>query len=274
MREKIGIIGYGNMGSAIAERIKSKYQILVFDKDKEKTRNLAGISVADNIVDLVDKVETVILAVKPQDFASVLGEIKEYIKDRLIISIAAGITTGYIEKYLKQARIVRAMPNLPARIGAAMTCLSKGKSATNEDFDFAESLFTYLGKTMQLDEKLMSAVTAISGSGPAYICQYLELKGCSVNNTQRKFWDNFKDNFKQIAINLGFKPQEAEILVSHTIAGTVRVLKERKISPQELKRQVTSKGGTTEAALEVWQKTGSFIEAVKAAKKRAEELSK
>lgn len=274
MNKVIGIIGFGNMGQAIAERLKSDYQIVVFDKDGNKTKNLLDINVADNVINLVNKVDGLILAVKPQDFDTVLDEIKGYIKDRLIISIAAGITTEYIEKSLGIVRVIKAMPNINVKIGLGVTCLSKGRFASGQDLDFAENLFDYMGETLRIEEGLMNAATAISGSGPAYICEYIESKSLDPNNISAKLAQVFLNDFQRAAVSVGFSPEEAQVLVNTTFSGTINFLKKTNISPQELKKQVTSKGGTTEAALEVLHRRGSLEEAAKAAKSRAEELSK
>lgn len=263
MKEKIGIIGFGNMGSAIYQRIKSKYTVYVFDKDKTKTNNLQKINITETLADLADKADVVILAVKPQDFDAVLAEIKHYIDKKLVISIAAGIRTSSIEKFLGDARIMRAMPNMPAKIGKGITCLAQGESANKADLNLTQKLFSYLGETLKLNEEAMNAVTAVSGSGPAYVCYYLESEK-----------QNFLADFQKAAEGVGFSSKEAKFLVKATNCGTLDFLKKTKISPAELRRQVTSKGGTTEAALEVLGRGGSLEEAVKAALVRAETLAK
>lgn len=266
MRQKqIGIIGFGNMGSAIADKIKREYKVTVFDRDKNKTNNLSGIKVAKNIQELVKGSEVVILAVKPQDFDSVLQEIKDFTKGRLIISIAAGITTTYIEKILKEARVIRVMPNLPARVGKGMSTLCKGKSASNEDLEFVRRLFKKVGDTLIIGENMLDAATAVSGSGPAYVCYYLE----SAADMKK-----FLHNFQRAAEAIGFSETEAAILATGTYLGTFEFLKKTGLTPSELKKQVASKGGTTEAALKVLEAGGTLEEAVRAAKKRAEELSR
>ncbi|MGE5197507.1 MAG: pyrroline-5-carboxylate reductase family protein, partial [Deltaproteobacteria bacterium] len=178
MNRRIGIIGFGNMGSAIAKLLKADYRIFVFEKDASKTNGLADIQAASGIADVVNKVDTVILAVKPQDFDAVLDEIRtcSNLTDKLFISIAAGITTQYMEKTLGVARVIRAMPNMPAKIGLGITCLSKGRFATEEDFDFTQDLFLYLGETLRIEERMMNAATAISGSGPGYCYDLIETK--------------------------------------------------------------------------------------------------
>lgn len=277
MRDKpktIGIIGFGNMGSAIAEQLKSKYQICVFDKDKNKTKNILDLQVVKDNADLVNRVDTVILAVKPQDVDGVLKEIKSNVKDKLIISIAAGISTEYIEKRLGQVRIIRAMPNIGIKIGESVTCLCRGVFVTESDLDFAKELFYYLGIDKEIEEKLMNAATAISGSGPAYIFDFIESNLIDPNNIAQHLKQDIIKRLAQAAESIGFNHEDAIFLAVNTTNTSINLIKKTKISPAELKKQVTSKGGTTEAALEALHKGGSWEEVAKAALKRAEELSR
>ena len=274
MKKTIGIIGFGNMGRAIAEQLKGDYRIFVFDKDRSKLSGVAGLEVAQEISLLAGEADALILAVKPQDFQSLLDEISQGIKDKLIISIAAGITTGYIEKKLSVARVIRAMPNMPATIGAGMTCLCKGKSASEDDLDFAEDLFVYLGEVIKVGEDMMNAATAVSGSGPGYVCDYLEAESIDPRNIPEQKKEIFLKEFQGAAESVGFTTSEAGLLVNMVFSGTVEFIKETGISCAELKKKVISKGGTTEAALLVRRNHGSWEEVVKAALKRAEELSR
>lgn len=269
--QEIGIIGFGNMGSAIAGRLKADYRIFVFDKDKNKTNNLSDIKVARDTLDLINAVDIVILAVKPQDFNNLLEEIKRQAKEKLFISIAAGITTSYIEKYLGKARVIRAMPNMPARIGKGMTCLSKGRFAIEEDLNFTKQLFSRLGQTLILHEEMMDQATAISGSGPGYLYDWSV--GRNIEEVKKYAQDIFIPSLTASAKAIGFFPEEANILARVTAEGSIVFLEKSNLSPSELKKQVASKGGTTEAALEVLHKGGSLEEAVKAALSRAKELS-
>lgn len=271
---KIGIIGYGNMGSAIAGRIKNRYKVFVFDKDKEKTNKATGINVAKNISDLIKNSDVIVLAVKPQDFDSVLGQIKNYIKKNLVVSIAAGITTAHIEKLLGKAKVVRTMPNLPAKIGDGMICLSKGRFVKREDLALAQTLFSCLGKTMVLDEKLMDAATAVSGSGPGFIYSIIGDKIGRTIKTEEFIQDFLNREFGFAAKKVGFNQRQAKILAETTVKGSLHFWIESGLSPKELEIRVASKGGTTEAGLKVLRRTGSLGAAVKAAAKRAKELSK
>lgn len=272
MKQTIGIIGYGNMGSVIGQQLKSKYQIWTFDKDKNKTKNLLDINIANNTVDLIDKVDTVILAVKPQDFDIVLMQIKKYIKGKLVISIAAGISTGYIENQLGKIRVIRVMPNLPARVSKGMICLCKGNYNRKADLDFARKLFEHLGQTMLIEENLMNAATVISGSGPGYFYHLIKDK-------QKEEWEDYARKEFTPALSasaqvIGFTSEQAQVLAEATAAGSIALLKETGLSPETLCIQVTSRGGTTEAGLKVLHSTDSLEEAAKAALKQAGELSK
>ncbi len=274
---KIGIIGCGNMGSAITQKLsleKNAYEICIFDKEKSKLINSPGIKIAKDIRDLASQSEAIILAVKPQDFDHVLRELKNLANAKLIISIAAGITTKHIEKVLGPLRVIRAMPNLGVRIGESVTCLSKGVLATDEDLELAQELFYYLGTDRVIDEGMMNAATAISGSGPAYIFYFMETNGLDPENIPEHARHDMMKRLEKAAEGLGFDIADAAFLAANTTNAALSLLRKTKISAQELRKQVTSKAGTTEAAIAVLIKGGSWEEAARAALKRADELSK
>lgn len=276
MKKKIGIIGFGNMGSAIAERIKSDYQLFVFDKEREKTRNVRNIEIVDSLADLIKKANVIILAVKPQDLTTVFNAIlsdsgKNVIKNKLFISIAAGVDTKNIEASLGKVRIVRVMPNLPAKVGRGMICLCKGKHANKTNLDFVKQLFEKLGKTLIMEEKMIDKSTAISGSGPGYF--YYNSEGKDINEI-KSMAPGFVTSLTVTAEEIGFSLSIARILAETTVAGSIVYLEETKLSPKDAEIQVASRGGTTEAGLEVLHKGGSLTDAVKAALKRARELGK
>lgn len=274
MKKKIGIIGFGNMGSAIAERIRAKFTVFVFDKDTNKTAVSKNFNVTDNIEDLVDKAEVVILAVKPQDFAEVLVKIKNRIKDKLIISIAAAISCGHIERTLGKIKLVRTMPNIGVRIGKSVTCICKGSFAADDDLRQAREIFENLGEVQDLEEEMMDAATAISGSGPGYYFHAITVNPDEYRRDHKKFHEDFVSSLSKAAKDIGFEEKTAKFLAHWTIVYSDLLLKETGLTPEELKRQVASKGGTTEAALEVLHRNGSLVEAVRAAVKRAKELSR
>lgn len=269
----IGILGFGNMGSAISAQLRSKYEVWVFDKDRNKTLN-SQVNVADSIGSLLGKTQVLILAVKPQDFDSVLREFKGCIKDTLIVSIAAGISTAYIEKILGKVRVIRAMPNIGVKIGASVTCLSKGTFASDSDLDIVQELFYYLGTMRVIDESMINAATAISGSGPAYIFDFMEKNNLKPVDMPEHTRHDLMKRLERAAESVGFCREEAAFLAVNTTSASLLLVTSTRLSPAELKKQVTSKGGTTEAGLAALEMTGSWEDAAKAALKRAEELSK
>jgi len=273
--EKVGIIGYGNMGKAIAERIRDKYAVSVFDKDKKKSSSLENIILADSAVNLVNQTEVVILAVKPQDFDLVLNEIKLFVQDKLIITIAAGITTQYIKSRLgEKVRIVRVMPNMPAQIGQGVTVLFKGQNTIEDNLDLswqlAYDIFSNLGSVLVVEkEEMVNAATAVSGSGPAFFCHYIkEDKNAASKRNE------FIKKLTESAVSLGFDKREAEFLSEKTVDGIIAMLIQRNLSCVDIIKAVASKGGTTQAGLDVLDSGGSLEEAVKSANKRANDLGK
>ena len=271
LRKKVGVIGYGNMGSAIAERIKRKYRVYVFEKDKNKMRNLSDMEIADNVKDLVNKTDVVIIAVKPQDSDPVLNEIRDCVKDNLVISIAAGITTGYIEKVLGMVKVIRVMPNIGAIVGESISYICKGNYAKNNDLKLSVKLFDSIGHSFIFSEDLMNAATAVGGSGPGFW-------GYLFDKQPFEEWNKYKSNYfipelTSAAISVGFDKKIARLtagLVTVASSATVNALH---ITPTELAKKVASEGGTTEAGLAVLEKGGTLTDAVKAALRRAGELS-
>lgn len=262
----IGLIGGGNMGTAILAGIGGKYTVAVCEQDAKRAGFLKrrfGVKVAD-----VDQVATgarvIILAVKPQNFDEVLGIIRPSVrKDQLVISIAAGITCRYVEQRLfpkgeQKVRVVRTMPNLPAQVGEAVTAVCRGRFATPADVKTARQIFDCIGKTIIVDERWMDAVTAVSGSGPGYIFYFAEC-------------------LEKAARSLGLSPALAKELVAQTLKGSARLLDQSGEGADVLRAWVTSKGGTTQAALAVFEKHKMekiVQQALAAARKRARELSK
>jgi len=259
---KIGIIGGGNMGAAIIGGIQKLYSVSVCENDKKRVNYLKKrFKVAVGSLEKTIKgADVVVLAVKPQSFDSVLSEAKKYIsKDKLVVSIAAGITCSFIEKKLgKGIKVIRTMPNLPAQIGEGITAISKGKLAKKKDLGLAVNIFETIGEVLVVEEKQIDAVTAVSGSGPAYVFLFVEC-------------------LQKAAKSLGLSKKDSNILVLHTIYGSLDLMLSSGDLPEELRKKVTSKGGTTKAALDVLFKsniTKTYKDALSAAKKRARELSK
>lgn len=266
-RLKIGIIGGGNMGEALIKGLHQLHSVIVAEANKERAVYLKKkykVNIAE-ISDVIALSKVVVLAVKPQDMQVLFSHVRpDYLKDnKLFISIAAGLTTKFFENALKNAlnpkpRVVRSMPNMPALIGQGITGLCAGRYATSADIKTAQDILRTIGQTIVVKESMIDAVTAVSGSGPAYLFLFVE-------------------QWMAAAKKLGFKETEAKQLVYKTLLGSAHLLEQSSFSANELRVKVTSKGGTTQAALDVFA-ARRFDQTVKdalfAAKKRAKELSK
>ncbi|MBF0122098.1 MAG: pyrroline-5-carboxylate reductase [Candidatus Omnitrophica bacterium] len=258
---KIGFIGCGNMGEAILASLHKKHQCYICEPrlDRQMYLKKKYVAVFGMLSDVAKVADAVILAVKPQDLPDVFAEIRKLpLNKKVIISIAAGITTKAIEKALSGVRVIRVMPNLPAMVGKGVSGLCRGSKATPRDLALAKSFFDGLGSSIVVQEKMIDAVTAVSGSGPAYVFLFVE----SMMKAARK---------------LGFDEKDAKVLVYGTLLGSAHMLAKSADSAEALRLKVTSKGGTTQAAIDVFMQRdiiGIYEKALGAAKKRAVELSR
>jgi pyrroline-5-carboxylate reductase len=277
--KKIGLIGAGNMGEAMINGlIKSglceSAQIWASDVRGARLRQLKErheINITQDNTELFDEVDTVILAVKPQHMDEVLqglaGTFPQTIKGiKLIISIAAGFPIKRIEGRLYAPLdenskgllpIVRVMPNTPALVLAGMAGMSGNRYAREADLNQARTILEAIGNVIEFEEEALDAVTALSGSGPAYIFYIIE-------------------SLVEAGTGLGLKPSHALSLALETIKGSVRLLEKTGEAAASLRKKVTSKGGTTEAALRVLEShrvKERLVEAVHAAAQRSKELS-
>ena len=205
------------------------------------------------------RADTLLLAVKPQDMVAALNEIAPALPPgRLVISVAAGITTAVLEKHLPaETAVVRAMPNTPALVGQGMTAIAAGTHTLEEHLDRAETLLRSVGEVVRVPEKHLDAVTALSGSGPAYF--YLVAEAMI-----------------EAGVLLGLPRPTAERLVTQTAVGSAAMLRDSGDHPTLLREAVTSPGGTTAAALRELERHGlrsAFADAVEAACRRSAELA-
>lgn len=265
---QLGILGAGNMAEAIVRGVirgglLQPGQIIAADVSPQRRDLFAGElkvpAVQDN-AQVASQSATLLLSVKPQHMAQVLEGIAPVARgDALIVSIAAGISTRFIESHLGGAhewRVIRAMPNTPMLVGEGMVALSRGQHATADDAAAARTLFEAAAEVIEVPEDQLDAVTAVSGSGPAYFFYLVE-------------------QMILAATELGISPQHARQLSVKTALGAAKMLCASQQSPQELRRQVTSPGGTTQAAITHLEnnRTGAaIIDAIKAACRRGKEL--
>ena len=267
LKYRLGFIGAGNMALAIADSVVKAglykgTEIIASDIAADR-RDLfsdqIGAAVTDKNAEVMKQADLVILAIKPQQAKDVLAPLAGLASGgQIIVSIMAGVTTQIIEKILgPEAIVVRVMSNLAIRVGAGMTAIAKGARANDGHVKMVEKLFQSCGETVLVEEKQMHAVTAVSGSGPAYFFYFVEA-------------------LIEAGKQAGLSQEQAELLAKQTCLGAAKSLFNGKQSPAELRQAVTSKGGTTAAALAIMEeaKLAEIIgRAVSAAVKRSKELS-
>ena len=268
MTKKIVFVGGGNMGEAlVAGLLRSRSwkpsQITVCDVRPDQLVQLQlrykVHASADNRWAVRDA-DILLLAVKPQHMKHVLQELGPVIRQsQLVLSIAAGIPTRFIEKFLaRNVPVIRIMPNTPALVSLGAAALSRGRWAKLAHEKIAQAIFETVGTVTVVPEKHMDAVTAVSGSGPAYVFFLAEA-------------------MKQAGVQLGLAPHVADQLVRQTIKGAGALLAQSHEEAQTLRQRVTSPGGTTEAALKIIEKAkvrAIFSKALKGAAQRSRELSR
>ena len=261
----VAILGVGVMGETLLSGLirggRPVEELLVCEKRAERAAQLTekyGVRVLSN-VEAVSKADTVALVVKPQDMAEVLEEIASSLTPgTLLVSLAAGITTDFIESRVPDGiAVVRVMPNTPALVDEGMAAISPGTHCDDDHLAVAESLLRTTGRVVRVPEKQQDAVTAISGSGPAYIFFVVE-------------------SMIEAGVHLGLPRTTASELVIQTLVGSAKMLRETGTHPTVLREQVTSPGGTTASALrelEVHKVRAAFLAAMEAARDRSRQLA-
>ncbi len=263
--QQTAIIGAGVMGEALLSGLvragRRVDRLLVGEKRPERARELEdryGVAVVDN-PEAAARADTLALVVKPQDMGDLLDEISPSLHEgQLVVSLAAGITTAFIEDRVPAGvAVVRVMPNTPALVDEGMSALAPGSRCSEEDLAEAESLLRSVGKVLRIPERQMDAVTSISGSGPAYIFFVVE-------------------SMIEAGVHLGLPRATATDLVIQTVVGSGKMLQETGTHPTVLREQVTSPGGTTASALrelEIHKVRAAFLAAMEAARDRSRALA-
>ncbi len=250
MGRKVAILGGGRLGTALHEGLLSsgwrdEAELVVTRRGGDNLGAVTGAAI-------------VVIAVKPQDIDTLLAEIGDGLTpQQTVVSVAAAITTAHIEKRIApEIPVVRAMPNAPATVHEGMAGICAGTHASEEHLALAEELLGHLGRVVRVPEDLMDAVTAISGSGPAYFALLAEA-------------------MIEAGILLGVSREISTTLVVQTMFGTAKQLRDQGMHPVELRESVTSPGGTTIAAIRELEQAGvraAFLNAIQAAMDRAREL--
>lgn len=261
---KLGFIGTGNMASAIMggvikNEIFAANEIIgadVFAAGREKVKEKFGINVTADNREVVEKSEVLILSVKPQFYASVINEIKDDIKeDQIVITIAPGKTLEWLaEQFGKDVKIVRTMPNTPAMVGEGMTAACPNEQITEEDLAYVKKILESFSRVEVVPEKLMDAVTAVSGSSPAYVYMFIEAMA-------------------DAAVSGGMPRPQAYTFAAQAVLGSAKMVLETGMHPGALKDMVCSPAGTTIEAVRTLEERG-FRSAVIEAMKVCEDISR
>ncbi|MFZ5944112.1 MAG: pyrroline-5-carboxylate reductase [Bacillota bacterium] len=262
---KLGFIGTGAMAEAIMygvikSELYAPQEIITSDVNEQRLVQVASELDVYTTMDnnqVIEKAQIIVLSIKPQHFKPVLNSLKVLPdKSKLIISIAAGISTSYLEKKLGEVPIVRVMPNTPALVGAGMTALSVGTYSGEEHLNLAEQIFKSVGKTVVIAENLIDAVTGLSGSGPAYVYQFIEALADG-------------------GVQIGLPRKTSYILAAQTVIGAGLMVLKTGLHPGELKDMVTSPGGAAIRAVNILEKAGfraTVMDAVEASYLKSRQL--
>jgi pyrroline-5-carboxylate reductase len=267
MSRKVAILGGGRIGEALLSGLltsgwRDSSEIVVTSRREERVAELhdqyGAEATADNST-AVGGAGLVVVAVKPQDIDVLLGEIGvQLTTEQTVVSVAAAIPTAHIEERISEAvPVVRAMPNAPATVHEGMAGICAGAHAGDEQLALAEELLSHLGRVVRVPEAWLDAITAVSGSGPAYFALLAEA-------------------MIEAGILLGLSREVSTTLVVQTMFGTAKQLRDQGMHPVELRESVTSPGGTTIAAIRELEQAGvraAFLNAIQAAMDRARELA-
>ena len=252
---KIGFIGAGNMGGAILKGIIAKnflpaQQIMIYDLNEKVTKqweNDFQITVAASNAELAQDCEWIFLCVKPIFLSSVINEIKPYLKNKKVVSIAAGWSIQMLVEAMGEptVQLLRVMPNTPALVGEGLLALCEETSLDPVDYVWAQKLFATLGVVQLVPERLIDAVIAVSGSSPAYVFMFI-------------------DAMADAAVKLGMPRQMAIESAAQAVMGSAKMVLDTKLHPAVLKDQVCSPGGTTIEAVQVLEENGMRSAVIKA----------
>jgi pyrroline-5-carboxylate reductase len=261
---RLAILGTGKIGESLLAGLLSSgwNDVVVTGRREERVAELReryGVDATQSNTEAVAGAAIVVIAVKPQDFSALLGEIGPTVStEQTVLSVAAAIPTAQIEERLADGvPVVRAMPNAPSTVHEGIAGLAAGAHAGDEHLQLAEDVLSHLGRVVRLPESAMDAVTAVSGSGPAYFALLSEA-------------------MIEAGILLGLSREVSTQLVIQTMLGTAKLLRDENMHPVDLREAVTSPGGTTIRAIRVLEQEGvraAFLNAIQAAMERSQELA-
>jgi pyrroline-5-carboxylate reductase len=264
---KLAVLGCGKMGEALVAGLlasgwRRPEDIMVTARSSERLEELSqrhGVNIELDNGAAVKDAEVIVLAVKPQDIDTLLASVSAHIlPEQTVLSVVAAISTAAIESHLDESvPVVRAMPNTPSIVHEGMAGIAPGKNADETHLKHASDVLSHVGRVVHVQESYLDAVTAISGSGPAYFALLAEA-------------------MIEAGILLGLSREVSTDLVVQTMLGSAKLLRDEKMHPVELREMVTSPGGTTIRAIRVLEQSGvraAFLNAIQAAMERSKELA-
>ncbi|MDP9067553.1 MAG: pyrroline-5-carboxylate reductase [Actinomycetota bacterium] len=265
---KLAVLGGGKMGQALVGGLlgsgwRKAEDVVVTARRRERLEELSsayGVQTSTDNTAAVAGAQVIVIAVKPQDIEPLLSEISSHVTpDQTVLSFVAAISTSFIESRLEyDVPVVRAMPNTPSVVHEGMAGIAAGRFSSEENLNLAREVLSQVGRVVTVDEEYLDAVTAISGSGPAYFALLAEA-------------------MIEAGILLGLSRETSTDLVVQTMLGSAKMLRDEHMHPVELREMVTSPGGTTTRAIRVLEQSGvraAFLNAIQAAMERSQELAR
>lgn len=256
--ESLAVIGLGKVGASLALGLLRKgYRVLASTAHPERHKDMeaVGVEILPSF-EAARRSEIVVIAVKPKQVIGLAEEIREDVEGKLVISVAAALSTKLLESLLPRARVVRAMPNLALMVGESITAIAKGESATERDLEIAEEIFRAVGDCVIVEEELMDMITGLSGSGPAYAFTFI-------------------DALADAGVKAGLPKELALRIAAKSLLGASKMVLETGVHPVLLKDMVVTPGGVTISAMHVLERyrlRAALMDAVEAAVRRAREI--
>lgn len=236
---KVGIVGYGNMGESFSRALKEKVEVLVYDINPKKTRRALeeGFGVAKSMDFLLDVSEWIVLAVKPKDALEVIKEIKSKLKDRVLLSVVAGLSLSKMGELSGSSKLIRLMPNINALVGKATIACAFGSGIEEREKELFFETFSVCGSLYELEETLFDAFTALAGSGPAFVFRFIHALALA-------------------GVREGFSYELAKSVALDVVLGSCELLRQKGGNPEEWVIRVASPGGTTIEGIKLLEEEG------------------
>lgn len=255
---RLGVVGYGNMGSAFAKALRSEYEVLVYDVQEDKRHKALeeGFGVANSLDFLLENSEWLLIAVKPKDAPAVLESLRGKLSSKVILSVVAGLDTKRLQELAGTSKVIRLMPNINALVGSSVIAYALGSGIESQEKERFLKTFSLCGSLYEVEEPMMDAFTALAGSGPAFVFKFLHALALA-------------------GVKEGFAYHTALSIALDTVMGSCKLLKELGGNPEEWITKVASPGGTTIEGIKVLEErgfVGIIMECIERTSQKAKKL--